>query len=266
MKDMFIFIFGVILIFKALKKMANDYLMKISRKGYDVATCSDRQLVFSSEWPCLKIVKQGTFSVTGATTIYTHNLGYYPFFMIFINRADGGGTDANSRLSYIPYSSAFEMSTTALECTIPVTVDGYYYIFALDLETNYTAPIIQPSDVSQGETNDYVYAISKNGEDISSTDYRDFVVHSDCRSPMVHIVHNWTEPGLGGSETITHNLGYEPMFFGFVRNLQGTGSGYIMYGNADDATITATTTDLDAASVYDGTYSMVIFKDPILVQ
>ncbi len=251
---------------KRLIKMANDYIEKIARKGYDVVTCSDRQLTFSSEWPCLKIVAQGTFSVAGISTVYTHNLGYYPFFMVFINQVDGGGTDSNSRLSYIPHSSAFEMTTTALECTAAVTIDGYYYIFALDLEAEYEAPIIQPNDASQGELDDYVYAISKGGKDITSTDYRDFVVHSDCRSPMVHIVHNWTEAAPGGSETITHNLGYEPMFFGFVRNLQGLGAGYIMYGNADDASITATTTTLDAGSVYDGTYSMVIFKDPTLIQ
>jgi hypothetical protein len=246
--------------------MQNDFIEAVARKGYDVVTCADRELVFCSEWPNLKIVKQGTFSVTGVSTIYTHDLGYYPFFLVFINRVDGGGTDANSRLSYSPYSSAFKVTTTALECTLPVTVDGYYYIFALDLEESFTAPIFQPSDTTPTSEKDYVHATSLVGEDISSVDYRDFAVHSDCRAPMVHSIESWTEAVPGGSHTITHNLGYEPMFFGFVRNLQGLGGGYMMYGNAEDATITANTADLTAASVYDGTYSMVIFKDSILVK
>jgi len=65
----------------------SKYLSKISKLGKDVKTCGYNDLIFTSEFPLLKIHKQGsgsiTIKVTGQTITIPHTTGITPMFIAF---------------------------------------------------------------------------------------------------------------------------------------------------------------------------------------
>ena len=67
-----------------LGALSSDYGLKVSKDGYDVKTCTDDQLVFSSSYFSDLINIQGSDlpSSTGITTV-SHGLGYSPDFLAF---------------------------------------------------------------------------------------------------------------------------------------------------------------------------------------
>ena len=77
--------------------MSGDWGFKIAKTGYDVKTCEDNHLVYSSQYPQLKMHSSGsgTYTATGATllgfstTLTTHNLGYRPFFILWVDTGSG---------------------------------------------------------------------------------------------------------------------------------------------------------------------------------
>ena len=77
--------------------MSSDWGLKIAQTGFDVKTCADNQLIYSSKYSQLKIHSSGsgTYVATGAgiygfsTTLSTHNLGYRPFFILWVDLGSG---------------------------------------------------------------------------------------------------------------------------------------------------------------------------------
>lgn len=63
----------------------DDYGIRVSKEGYDVKTCDDDQLIFSSSF-FSSIVNQKGVSTTAHTQI-THNLGYVPDFMAYVKES-----------------------------------------------------------------------------------------------------------------------------------------------------------------------------------
>lgn len=61
-----------------------DYGIKVSQPGYDVATATPSQLVFSSKYQTLKIHSQGSGTLTDSsrTATIAHGLGYVPTFLV----------------------------------------------------------------------------------------------------------------------------------------------------------------------------------------
>lgn len=254
----------------------NDYGIKVSQRGFDVKTAADYQMVFSSSWPLLKIHSQGSFTINDTTqdvTIATHNLGYVPMFWVFDTSAWQDPLDANrSKIASPSESSYLAMNSTDLKWQgltragggSPGTLTGYYFIFRYDLLTTFTAPIFQSSGATIGAVGDYGLKASLSGKSINSADLRDYSVHSSARSPMIHMTGNYA---LTASQTITHNLGYPPMFFVYVKqDLWGDGR-YQMANTADDSSISATNTTLTITMLLGGTGTVAyaIFKDPILL-
>lgn len=118
-----------------------NYGIKISNSSFDVTSCDDKDLAFSSKFNQLKIHMQGTFSLTvrdsyfGESTSISHSLGYIPSFLVFceyeenngkkitvpfyINKQGNAYCDTGSLRIFIdrPYSTGSE------------TFDGYYFIF-----------------------------------------------------------------------------------------------------------------------------------------
>lgn len=74
--------------------MAKNHVLKISKKGFDVKTAKDNQLLFNSDYPMLKIAKQGHGAVTCtvANPVQTveiyHNLGYIPMYFVVAEVVD----------------------------------------------------------------------------------------------------------------------------------------------------------------------------------
>jgi len=54
-------------------------VVKIAKPGFDVATCTDDELVFSSELDTLKVAHSDSPTTLGE---YTHGIGYPPAFFV----------------------------------------------------------------------------------------------------------------------------------------------------------------------------------------
>ena len=204
--------------------------MKASQLGYNVNTAADYQLLYSSEWPLLKIEAQGTATITDSgadQVIYTHNLGYCPMFWIYDISGSNSGLVGNFTMQF--NTSQFGANTTELKYFNNFATSGVHYIryviFRLDLDTAFTAQNINLSPGSQTLIDNYGIKVAGPGKSITSTDYRDYTVHSDTRSPMVHSVlaQNISTPDStifpgGYSATWTHTLGYKPMYFVYIKS------------------------------------------------
>jgi len=78
----------------------NDYAVEVSRKGFDVDDCPDYRLLFSSNFPNLPIAYHGHFDVADIAkneTIFDHNLGFEPVFMVFTNNLSKSTGTANQQ-------------------------------------------------------------------------------------------------------------------------------------------------------------------------
>jgi len=72
----------------------SNYGLKIAEVGYDVKTCTENHLIYSSKYPQLKIQDSGSGSHTftnnqGYFTLVTYDLGYKPFFAVWIDEGSG---------------------------------------------------------------------------------------------------------------------------------------------------------------------------------
>ena len=240
------------------------YGIKVSRLGYDVNVASDKQLAFSSEWPLLPIEAEGTFDITLGETydedLYTHNLGYPPVFMFWLD-------DGTNRYPLGPiYSSTLYVDSTILHIADnPALATGtiHWKIFRRSLLTDYDSGTLISTDASEKDSGDYGIKVSLPGEDVNSEDKRDTGIRSDVRQLMIHKT-GGVAASLGGD--ITHDLGYRPMYWLFVENTNFFPSGsYSIIQESDDFTVEATTTELKwVLSTPPGLkWAYLIFKDPV---
>jgi hypothetical protein len=200
--------------------------IKVSQPNYPVESAEDYKLLFSSSWPNLNIVNSGRYVSTNTTnTIVTHNLGYRPMFLIWEL------TSANTVVSYVnEYGLLFEVNETELREKGPSGLGGksfFYQIYAVDLDTQLISPSINTGsaeDINDSIDRDYGIKVSKPGKSIYSTDFRDYVIHSRTRSPMVGSVSQFNQTL---SATITHNYGYAPMAYIYGTQGGGVTSGYL---------------------------------------
>jgi hypothetical protein len=242
-----------------------DYGIKGSQKGFDVRTCADHELLFSAGWPLVKIEAQGSVVITdkGADqVIYNHNLNYNPLFLVY----DTSSVANNNLLLTDSPLSPFGVTTTDLKwfgtqgAGLSGSVTLYYYVFRYDLLTNFTADSLHTDSTGQVPIDDYGIKISKSGQDISSTDYRDFVIHSNCRSLQIH-KSEYAVKSANWTHSVSHTLGYEPMFWFYWYDAV---SGYYGMVDAQNQEVkgNADTNSIDMVGVPAGTLSCLIFKDP----
>jgi len=242
------------------------YGAKASQKGFDVRSCADYQLLYSSEWPLFKIEAQGSFTIPDRTAnqvIHEHSLGYIPWYMVFVT--DGSG----SRLISVGDSQFMGINSTELKwqgasrMANAGVLTGYYYIFRYDSSLSFTSTVDVTTTASRTNSGDYGIKVTKPGFDVSSTDYRNFVIHSETRSPMIHKSGTGSLGVGGGTAVIAHGLGYEPMFYAMILLPAWADGYYSLVTNAGDLTVSSTTTDLTLYIVYQTLYRYIILKDPI---
>lgn len=85
-----------------------DYVMKISEEGHSYNE-GDAHLIYSSQYPTLKILENGSWSVndtdgTGGTTEIYHNLGYRPMHFVWGQWWDSQALEVTSYYSQYPFS------------------------------------------------------------------------------------------------------------------------------------------------------------------
>jgi hypothetical protein len=238
--------------------MASTHGVKVSRAGYDVKEASDKQLAFSSEWPLLPIEAEGSYNIAaGSQTydIYTHSLDYYPVFSVwrevsgkrYHESAQSGTYVTTSKLAYDGWSEdAFTL---------------HWKVYRRPLRLNYTAENISTTDATEKDSGDYGVIVSLPGKDISSTDKRDFGVRSDVRQLMIHKT-GYEDSTL--TETITHNLGYKPIYWFFIET-DWNPNRYYCVAPTDDFVLSASDTQLtfEFFSFTPQNWAYLIFKDPV---
>lgn len=266
---------------------SNNFGGKVSQRGYDVRTAADDQLLFNSKWPNLKVVYYGrvTKVVTvnpGDTyiTVLEHNLGYYPAFVLYTNDDDTSGTSFFTLGRYNLFMGKNQAIVEVPGVVSPTvfTFDFYIYIFALDLEANLSPGSIKTTPAPTGESNEDIgIKVTKEGADVTSTDLRDYAIHSGTRSPMVHIVKNgyatddsYSYPGYVRSFRVTHGLPYNPMFMAYFApffSFVDYGYDEVMY---QSITSTAASNSAEGQVIIDSISALnkctiVVLKDPFEV-
>ena len=244
--------------------MSKTYGIKVSRKGYDVKTASDKQLAFSSQWPLLPIEAEGTYNIASGTqtyTIYNHNLGYVPVFMCWEEDASGNleVMDASYRnviadTSDLIYKASYSASAFTL----------HYKVFRRPLLTEYDAGSLISTDATEKDSGDYGIIVSLPGKDVSSTDKRDFSVRSDVRQLMIHKTGYTTTPV--GDGTVTHSLGYNPMYWMYTENTNRNDAGeWSLIAETDDFYISSSTTQFTWVLYTPPgmNWAYILFKDPV---
>lgn len=184
------------------------YIAKGSRPGYDVKSAIDYLNTFNSSFPLLNFDSMALHSST-----FNHDLNYFPFFFTTHN-ASGYVPGAINQAS----GDEWSISTSQL---VRSSGSGNVrcFIARLDLTNNFSAPYT-PGDTTQGSINhDYEFKIAKEGKSFQSSDMRDFSIHSNTISPLVHRVYSATMFSSVGDyyATVSHNLPYTPLVFAFVR-------------------------------------------------
>lgn len=247
-------------------------IIKLAQPGYDVKTAGDEHLIYSSAWPMLKIYRQGSYKTQNILTnqlILEHDLGFVPFFWYFTNIPinawqNFGNYGIEPRSEFM---GPINLKMTDKKLTMQSQGSGgpgqlYYYIFALDLTKDYTAPIIKQGAPTGPRGLDHVFKIAKEGKDVSSDNLFDFVIHSRARSPLIHSVS--PSPGAVKSFSVEHKLGYLPIFFAFQKNADGSYSPiYTGQGGATSLLSTENTVTFNTTGTAEVT--IVILKDPFLL-
>lgn len=194
-----------------------SYGIKVSRAGYDVNSCSDRQLSFSSAFPSLNVIYSGTKTgiINGQDyTFKTHNLGYYPAWVAVTRNT---GTNIHSF-----DSPEIRMTTSKLwwdDSYGGANATVSWFIFARDITESYTAPSIDTTDDTQGSyARDYGFKVSKTGKDVYTATQADLAASSGV-SGADHPIRHQIVQKTGTSSvvhtataSISHGLGYKPMF------------------------------------------------------
>lgn len=204
--------------------MAN-YGAKVSRRGYDVNTASDRQLLWSSAFQALKIVGRFDVNFTADGTervIYTHNLGYKPMF--FIYSVQGSSLWHKKRIA--TNNVDFRWFPNRIPTSLPINSSANVKVimFGTEFGEVFNAPNIDVGDTVLAPYGDFGIKVSRDGFDVKTAALNDLVFSSGgtLAGQAVHqqIVHRYGQVvnQIGqNTQTIAHGLGYVPMFAVFVR-------------------------------------------------
>ena len=240
-----------------------DLGVKVSRKGYDVFTASDRQLTFSSEWPLLPIEAEGEILLDAPVgggnvneVIFKHNLGYTPVF-------------TTTRVSGNPFYWHASVYADKTE----LVFDGYlanditikWKVFRRDIKTHFVSTVGSIIDDTRSVDDDYGIVISLPGKEVSSTNKRDFGIRSDVRQLMIAQSGHTINKSI--NHTITHGLGYKPLFFCFHEDSAIDDKWYAL-ASADDLKINATPNELSinfyTLPFWGLNWGWIIFKDTLV--
>ncbi len=90
-----------------------DYGLKVSQPGFEVLSCTDKQLVYSSEFGTFRVYAFGSGSVTvpnpmAVTTVsITHSLGYRPAFAVYSQIYDAIAGSVTTGYYLMSYTDPF---------------------------------------------------------------------------------------------------------------------------------------------------------------
>lgn len=248
-----------------------DYGMAVSQKGYDVKTCADRFLVYSSAFQTLKIFN--TYSVSTVipsgsntnTINITHNLGYYSSFIIVYN---GSTTRGLGQSQFMTDGSFVSIDGQQTINVLSINVNGYFdslgsnvgdtvyftvYIFLNDFST-ISGQTVNTSTTIGSTSSDYGTRISKPGFDVKTCADVNCILSSSFFNQIVHMQGTLS----GTSAQIAHNLGYIPNYLNYSIS---SGNNYMVYNATQGA---ADSTYFYSQNLTGDVTYYVIFKDKLV--
>jgi len=202
-----------------------DYGAKVSRRGYDVNTASDRQLLWSSAFQSLKIVDRFDVSFTADNTervLYTHNLGYRPMFYVY----SGSGSVLWHMKRIVTNDTDFRWYPGRIPGNLPLNPNANAKVIIFDVEINtvFNAPNIDLSDDPPAPYGDFGIKVSRDGFDVKTATLEELAFSSGgtlagqpVQLQLSHKYGYMTNVIGQNVQTIPHGLGYVPMFAVFVR-------------------------------------------------
>jgi len=232
--------------------------IKVSLPGNDVES-ADVNLAFSSDWPNVRIIKSGELKVLGETfTTIPHTLGLTPAFLTW---GPSSGYLDMPRQNVFVTNSNFYWSHPGNGSQLD---DLFLMVFDIDIETEYHAPTFNQSTSSSAQSvSDAGIRFTKLTKDITSTDLRDYILHSSARSPLLHAVIPKTI-GVSGNFSYTHDLPYSPIFMVYAEQSIATGPAYVLLNNFAGVTTSGQT--ITVSGITSGNkVSIVILKDPFYI-
>lgn len=186
----------------------------ITQPGVDVKTAADYQMIFNSNWPSLQIAFEGIITVAGYSSgQIAHGLGFFPLTMAWflVNNVSVGRfygvTTFDINNVYINNSSNAGSVTVSIKC----------YNIDISKNVDYTLPL--PPTYKAPYDSTYGIKVVKNGKNITSTDLRDFILHSRAQSPAVLSVVTETKGIITGNYVTiqyTNPATYTPWVLGFI--------------------------------------------------
>lgn len=210
---------------------------KLSKPGYNAERTAASNLIFSSSWPSLQIAYETTVTSTvgssGSTTI-THNLGYPCFCVVTAYGPDNGGIGSVT-MRFIPNVTA----TTATITTSYFTNQNNFLnnatklnfkCYRLDLTKDIDYALAPGDTFKQPYDRDFGIKVVKPNKQITSTDLRDYVLHSRAQSPLILAVKtqatmapaNAGVGGLTGLVQYTSRQKSPVWVYGFVQTAANT--------------------------------------------
>jgi hypothetical protein len=177
------------------------------------------------------------------------------------------GNAGESHMMDANFNTEFEMTTASLTRNAfgSGTIDGRYYIFGIDIEQDFEAPVLQSGDSTEvdPDANNYGIRVSKEGKSVFSEDLRDFTIHSGTRSPLIHSVDVGTYT-TSATVTITHNLGVVPFPMLYWEFNANPGK-WVHLSSRAAASTTTTVSFTNNAGATGDRYSLVILKEPLTI-
>lgn len=200
-----------------------DYGSAVSQKGYDVKTCADRFLVYSSAFQTLKI--HSITKVTGTLPLtVTHNLGYYAPYEVIAHNAPQGSSQNWTR---IPFGNGFfTLSATARGSTTAITIvnqdytessNSYTVIVYLNDFSTVSEKNINTGTSSGASSTDYGIRVSQDGYDVKTcTDLQCAMTSTQGFTELIH--KKGINTTRSGQVTVSHNQSNPIKFLAFKKN------------------------------------------------
>ncbi len=143
---------------------SGDIVLKLSQSGYDVKTCTDAQLVMSSEFNMFKIVQSGTTSISklannpSGTSVITHNLGYIPVVIAYCDYTGGlfAGNASSGKGNPLPQMHQYQLVTAPAHGSYTVSVVDATLTVVSGTNTT-TFALVTPSDTNGSTTYSTAY-------------------------------------------------------------------------------------------------------------
>ena len=239
----------------------------ITQPGVDVKTAADYQMLFNSNWPSLQIAFEAVISVSAnASGQVAHNLNFFPLVMAWysVNGVSMGrwyGTTSFDKTNVYIANTGSSNYFGNRQTTSNVVVSIKCYNIDISVSKDYTLPL--PPTYKAPYDSSYGMKVVKNGKNITSSDLRDFILHTRAQSPAIlSIVYTSTASSISYTNPAT----YTPWVLGFI-SPQGDKTKYQCFppgGNQSSPNLVQLGTKATLVTA-GGLGSIVVLRDPLVI-